>query len=152
MLFLATMEKPTVKIPWDCRIPLHATTINTRSILQKTGFPVSVMQVHYLLHAFALLHCSFSSKSTRPFPGKTSLPIFSLLTSNRIYHSTHDIYFIIKARKIKPGRERSNSRLTSLQVEELIDRPFFPSFLNKQQQVLQACRFDHVEKSFRKLI
>lgn len=59
---------------------------------------------------------------------------------------------MIKTRKIKPGREGSNARLTSLQVEELTDRPFFPSFLNKQQKVLQACRFDHVEKSFRKLI
>lgn len=37
-------------------------------------------------------------------------------------------------------------------MEELTDRPFFPSFLNKQQKVLQACRIDHVEKSFRKLI
>ena len=59
-----------------------------------------------------------------------------------------------KNTKIKPGRERSTcSRLTSLQVEKLalIDH-FFPSFVNKQQKVLPACRFDHVEKSFTKLI
>ena len=62
------MEKRTVKIPWDCWIPLHTTTINTQSRYRKLDFQCP-WQVQYLLHEFALMHYSLSSKSTRPFPG-----------------------------------------------------------------------------------